>query len=82
MNPYYKDLAPKKRFSLPTWYIIYPLALGMILLICSPLIVWVVKSHFEADAYNRITHQKVTTWDAMWVELRVHGGNATAEEEK
>lgn len=36
--------------------------------------VWVVKSHFEARAYNRITGAHVSTWDAMWVELRVQEG--------
>ena len=32
---------------------------------------WVVKSYFEAQAYNRLTGAHATTWDAMWVELRV-----------
>ena len=32
---------------------------------------WAVKSHFEAKAYNRATGADVTTWDAMWIELRV-----------
>jgi hypothetical protein len=34
---------------------------------------WVVYSAFEADAYNRITGADVSTWQAMWVELRVQG---------
>jgi len=34
---------------------------------------WVVKSRFEADAYNRVTGSNVSTWQAMWVELRVQG---------
>lgn len=33
--------------------------------------VWVVKSYFEAKSYNRLTGAHATTWDAMWVELRV-----------
>lgn len=32
---------------------------------------WIVKSYFEARAYNRLTGAHATTWDAMWVELRV-----------
>ena len=32
---------------------------------------WVVKSSFEASTYNRLTGANVSTWDAMWVELRV-----------
>ena len=30
-----------------------------------------VSSHFEAAAYNRATGSNVSTWDAMWIELRV-----------
>jgi hypothetical protein len=33
--------------------------------------IWVFKSSQEAAAYNRLTGKEVTTWDAMWVELRV-----------
>lgn len=33
--------------------------------------VWVFRSHMEAKAYNRVTGADVTTWEAMWVELRV-----------
>ncbi|MGQ0721048.1 MAG: hypothetical protein ACT4PE_05670 [Candidatus Eiseniibacteriota bacterium] len=36
---------------------------------------WVVFSHFEARSYNRITGANVSTWDAMWVELRVQEGS-------
>lgn len=32
---------------------------------------WVTKSHFEAKTYSRLTGRQVTTWDAMWVQLRV-----------
>jgi len=32
---------------------------------------WVTKSRMEASAFNRITNSDVTTWDAMWVQLRV-----------
>lgn len=35
---------------------------------------WVVSSYFEARAYNRVTGEDVSTWDAMWVELRVQSG--------
>jgi hypothetical protein len=36
-----------------------------------PVGIWVLKSKMEASAYNRITHANISTWDAMWVELRV-----------
>ena len=32
---------------------------------------WVVKSYFEARAFNRVTGKNVSTWDAMFIELRV-----------
>ncbi len=33
----------------------------------------IICSHYEAQAYNRITGADVTTWEAMWVHLRVDG---------
>ena len=32
---------------------------------------WVFKSRMEAKSFNRLTGANVSTWDAMWVELRV-----------
>ena len=32
---------------------------------------WVFSSSMEAAAYNRVTGKHVSTWDAMWIELRV-----------
>ena len=36
----------------------------------------VISAKFEADAYNRITGNSVSTWDAMFVDLRVVGTQA------
>ena len=36
--------------------------------------IWATASHFEAAAYNRVTGSNVSTWDAMWIELRVQAG--------
>ena len=36
--------------------------------------VWVFKSAMEANAYNRVTNSDVSTWDAMFIELRVQDG--------
>jgi hypothetical protein len=33
-----------------------------------------IGSYFEASAYNRATGSNVSTWDAMWIELRVQAG--------
>lgn len=32
---------------------------------------WILESYMEAKSYNRVTGQNVSTWDAMWIELRV-----------
>ncbi len=37
---------------------------------------WVFSSWCEAAAFNRITGKDVTTWDAMFVTLRVQEGVA------
>lgn len=29
------------------------------------------RAYFEAQAYNRITGKEVTTWDAMFLDLRI-----------
>lgn len=36
--------------------------------------VWVFGSMMEAEAFNRATGKHVSTWDAMWIELRVQEG--------
>lgn len=33
--------------------------------------VWCVGSHFEAQVFNKLSGTAVSTWDAMWVQLRV-----------
>lgn len=40
---------------------------------------WVLMSAMEAKAYNRATGAEVTTWDAMWIELRVQVGPKITE---
>ena len=44
-----------------------------VVLICAAVF-WVFSSYQEACAYERVTGHSVTTWDAMWIELRVQGG--------
>lgn len=50
------------------WRIIVP---GIILFALGS---WVFSSAMEAAAYNRVTGKNVSTWDAMWIELRVQEG--------
>lgn len=45
----------------------------LILLIGSA--VWVFQSSMEAQVYNRETGSNITTWEAMWTNLRVDCGN-------
>lgn len=33
--------------------------------------IWIFASYMEARSYNRVTGENVSTWDAMWIELRV-----------
>lgn len=33
--------------------------------------IWVFFSAMEAHAFNRATGKDVSTWDAMWISLRV-----------
>jgi len=33
--------------------------------------VWVTKSYFEAQSFNAVTGKDVSTWQAMWIQLRV-----------
>ena len=44
-------------------------ALGLIFLAAAGFVVFA--AHQEAKTYKRLTGVEVTTWDAMWVQLRV-----------
>lgn len=60
-----------KKYKEPTDYsgCIYP-AIILFMFSLYPAI-WIIKSYNEARVYNKICHTNVTTWDAMWIELRV-----------
>lgn len=47
---------------------------GALALIALLIGVWVFASWCEAAAFNRITGKSVSTWDAMFVTLRVQEG--------
>ena len=38
------------------------------------VVIWVAYSYFEASSYNRVTGKDVSTFDAMFLELRVQEG--------
>ena len=46
----------------------------VVFILCCALGVWVLKSSCEASSYNRVTGSNVSTWDAMFLELRVQEG--------
>lgn len=52
-------------------YIIFCLTLAVLfgLLVVLPL--WIGRSYMEAQSFNRVTGKNVSTWDAMWIQLRV-----------
>lgn len=45
--------------------------IGFILLVLLGLGIWGFQSKMEANAYNHATGKNVSTWDAMWIDLRV-----------
>ena len=47
----------------------------MALVIPFGLAVMLFRAHMEASTYNRLTGQDVTTWEALWVELRLDGND-------
>ena len=50
------------------------MAAGFVALMLSGVALWwVLRSNLEARAYNELTDSNVTTWQAMFVELRVEG---------
>ena len=49
------------------------LVVAVVVFVGIALGVWVFASSMEASAFNRATGKTVSTWDAMWVELRVQG---------
>jgi len=45
---------------------------GMVILfIIGGLFVWIGRGYMEASAYNRVTGADLSTWDALWIDLRV-----------
>lgn len=46
-------------------------ALGIPAILAVGVGLWVIRSHYEAQTYERLTGVHVTTWEAMWVQLRV-----------
>lgn len=55
-----------RRFNVLMWFAL----VGVVLAAFGALI---IKSHYEAETYNRLTGGTATTWDALWVQLRVMG---------
>lgn len=43
-------------------------------------LIWIFASYQEARAFERVTGKPVTTWDAMWIQLRVQEPATSIEE--
>ena len=48
-----------------------PVGLVIAASIFTVLAVWVFASMMEAKTFNKFSDKQVTTWDAMWIKLRV-----------
>ena len=48
-------------------YAIEAVVLGVVVVMTA----WIGFSYMEASTYNRITGEKLTPWDAMWVGLNI-----------
>lgn len=47
-------------------------SLGCVLLtVCAAIVLWPMMSYFEAVAYEEETGREVSTWSAMFLDLRV-----------
>lgn len=58
------------------WFFDHPVGASIItaaFLAALTSVLWVVPSYFEARAFERATGKSVSTWDAMFVQLRVEG---------
>jgi hypothetical protein len=49
------------------------LLIGIALVLVTVCVFWFGKSYFESRSYNRLTGGSSTTWDALFVQLRVQG---------
>ena len=45
--------------------------LGIIACFAIAIGCWVGKSYFEASSFNAATGKNVSTWQAMWIQLRI-----------
>lgn len=46
-------------------------SLGLFVVFAITVLIWIIGSSLEASSYNKLTGNNVSTWDAMWIELRV-----------
>lgn len=49
---------------------VIPVVMLFVTVLCLSL-GWYIYSSFEATAFNRVTGKSVSTWDAMFLDLRV-----------
>jgi hypothetical protein len=47
---------------------------GFVIIIIAVISLFIFSASQESKTYNKLTGKNTTTWDAMWVELRVEDG--------
>ena len=76
----YDNSIYKKESSVSDWInSVATIVIGALVLAIVLGIFWVLPSYYEARAFERITGKEVSTWDALWVELRVQEGTGRGE---
>lgn len=53
-----------KNKEVPFWYM-------YVMITILATVFWIFQSSMEAKAYNNATGNDISTWEAMWVELRI-----------
>lgn len=51
--------------------ILSALVVALFFILCISFCIGIPCAYMESQTYNRLTGAHTTTWDAMWVELRV-----------
>ena len=54
---------------------------AIVVIVIISICIWVGCSYLEARAYNNVTGQDVSTWDAMFLDLRVQEGVAPKDKD-
>lgn len=51
--------------------VLFPLVGMVTVIVFVTLPFWIIHAHFEAKTFHELTGREVSTWQALWVQLRV-----------